>query len=417
MAAAALRKKISAPPAAALLTIGNELLTGKTINTNAAFLGSELTRMGFQVLHQLVCPDAIPAIRNSLSYLSSADLLIVTGGLGPTPDDLTREAIADYFNVPLRFSSAQFQAMSRIYRKLGRKIPALAKKEADYPANAKPLVNRFGIALGFWIQHEKQTIIVLPGVPTEMQKMFEHDVRPVLKKQFGKLNVDKSLIVRMVGISEPRIMEKLGKDFFDEPFQFGIYPSEGETQICIRSPSKKIIAILRNKISKRLKGWIYSWNEESLAELIGRMLIQKSKTLAVAESCTGGSLAFSWTRYPGASQYFQGGATVYHANAKKKIGVKSETLRKYGEVSAEVASELAVQSVQHFESDYGIGVTGIAGPSGGSRKKPVGLVYIAVAQGMRRKQVERHLFWGNRDQIQRKAAMKAQELLWRFLTQ
>ena len=414
MASAALKVKKTREPVAALLTIGNELLSGRTVNTNASFLGAELTKMGFRVLCQQACPDDISAIQASLAQLADADLLIVTGGLGPTPDDLTREAIAAHFSVSLNFSIEQFLAMKAIYRKLGRKIPALSRREAYYPANAVPLVNRFGIALGFWIRSEKQMMVILPGVPTELQKMFTHDVSPLLKKHFRDLCADHVLVVRMVGVSEPRIMEKLGEDFFDVPFQFGIYPSEGETQICIRSPSKKIIKSLKSKTKSRLKGFIFGWDGRSLAELTGELLVRKKKTLAVAESCTGGSLSFAWTQHAGASRFLRGGAVVYDAAAKAKIGVDAQTIQKFGEVSAEVAAELALCACDFWKTDFGIGVTGIAGPSGGTKTKPTGLVFIAVAS-QKDAQVERHLFWGNREQIQRKAVSKAVEQFWRLL--
>ncbi len=414
MALTALKKRPGKMPAAALLTIGNELLTGRTVNTNAAFLGAELTRLGFRVKEQKACPDDISAIQNSLKQLAAADLVIVTGGLGPTPDDLTREAIAAFFSVPLRFSAGQFQAMIAIYRKLGREIPELARREAYYPANAKPLLNRFGIALGFWVFNQKQILVVLPGVPTELQKMFTHDVKPLLKKYFKKLSADQTLVVRMAGISEPRIIEKLGVDFFKTAFQFGIYPSEAETQICIRSPSKKTISFLKRKIHRRLKPWIFSWGEESLPQIIGKLLLKRNKTLSVAESCTGGGLAYELTRYAGASRFFSGGAIVYNVAAKSQLGVSPVTIKKHGEVSEQVAAELAVKACHFWKTSFGIGVTGIAGPSGGSVRKPVGFVYIAIF-GEKKIIVERHLFWGNREQIQRKAVSKSLEMLWRRL--
>lgn len=400
---------------AALLTIGNELLSGRTVNTNASFLGRQLTSLGFQVHHQRACPDDVELICGSLRELKQSDLVIVTGGLGPTPDDLTREALARYFSVSLELSRVQFAAMTAIYKKLGKKIPALSKREAYYPANAKPLINRFGIALGFSIQNESQLIVVLPGVPTELQKMFIHDVTPMLKQKFKGLSEDRKLIANFVGISEPVIMEKLGTDFFDAPFQFGIYPSEGATQICIRSDSKLILNRLKRKISQRLGPWVYGWDDQSLAQVLSERLVKMKKTLAVSESCTGGSLAYAFTEVAGASRFFRGSATVYDANAKIKIQVSPGTLRKHGEVSAEVASELALQACSFWETDYGIGVTGVAGPSGGSVKKPVGLVYIAVAaNGFA--QVQKHSFWGNREQVQRKAVVKALEQLWRLIS-
>lgn len=414
MVASALSFPRSKSPRAVLLNIGNELLSGRTVNTNASFLGRQLSLLGFDVQEQCAVPDQSGAISQTLSRLEETDLVIVTGGLGPTPDDVTREAIAEHFSVPLVFSKKQFSAMASIYKKLGKKIPLLSRREAYYPANAKPLVNHFGIALGFWIQNRTQTLIVLPGVPTELQKMFIHDVKPLLRAKFKNLKKEKKLTVRFVGISEPAIMEKLGKDFFKKPFEFGIYPSEGEAQICLRSDSAALLAQLKKKIDRRLQPWVFSWGDESLVQVVSRLLLQKKKTLAVAESCTGGGLSQALTALGGASRFFLGGVTAYHSRTKVKMGVSPKTLKMHGEVSAETASELSLNISTLLNSDYGVGVTGIAGPTGGTPAKPVGLVYIAIAyQGDA--WVTRHLFWGNREQIQRKAVIRTLEQLWRLL--
>lgn len=414
MVSSSLLKAPRTMPVAAVLTVGNELLSGRTLNSNAAFLGAELTQLGFEVREHQVCADETKAIQEVLERLKFAQVLVVTGGLGPTPDDVTRDAIAAYFSVPLSFSKDQFKAMCAIYKKLGRKLPTLSRREAFYPANACPLVNRFGIALGFSIAEFDRLIIVLPGVPTEMQKMFAGEVKPLLRRRFKKIAVDKMLIARTVGISEPRIMEKLGNDFFNEPFQFGIYPSEGETQICIRSPSASIIRRARKKIKSRLGGSIYAWDDSPLAKIVGDILLKTKKKISIAESCTGGGLAFAFTRISGASRFFCGSVTAYQVSAKKKLGIDARQLKKQGVVSAEVAAELAWKACSFFNSDYGIGVTGVAGPGGGSAKNPVGQVYIAIADGAD-VQVERHLFWGNREQIQRKAVVKALEQVWRLI--
>ena len=403
-------------PSAAILSVGNEVLRGSVINTNAAFLGRELSNLGFEVVSHGVCADSQEAIRFRLGdVLRRADLIIMMGGLGPTPDDITREGIAAHFNVPLVFSQDQYRRLQKIYKRFGKRIPPLVKREAFYPENAKPLINRFGIALGFSIEAGPKLVIALPGVPSELTNMYFDVVLPLLKKKYTDLLASRKLVVRMAGISEPDVMKKLGKDFFDDSFDFGIYPSAGEIGIRILSDSVQVLRRLKRKVATRLKDWIYAWDETLLAALVGKILTKKRKTLAVAESCTGGLLASRITAVPGASVFFRGATIAYHALVKKKLGVPEVTIRKHGEVSSEVAAELAKNVRLRMESDYGIGITGIAGPEGGSSKKPVGLVYIGLASPDGKVRTWKHHFWGERHQVQDKAAVKALEYLWRKL--
>ncbi len=403
-------------PSAAILSVGNEVLRGSVVNTNAAFLGRELTTLGFEVVSHAVCADSKEAIRFRLGeVLRRADVIIVMGGLGPTPDDVTREGIASYFKVPLVFSPVQYARLKKIYKRFGKRIPLLVKQEAFYPENAKPLINRFGIALGFSIQAQKNLVIALPGVPSELENMYFDVVLPVLKKQFPGLVKVPKLVARMTGIPETDVMKKLGKDFFDVPFDFGIYPAPGEVAIRILAETPSVLRKLREKIATRLKDRIYSWDETPLSAVIGKILIRKKRTLAVAESCTGGLLASRITACPGASAYFCGATVAYHEAVKKLLGVPAELIKEYGEVSPQVASELAKWVRIRMGADYGIGITGIAGPRGGSSKKPVGLVYIALASSGAKTRVWKHVFWGERHQVQAKAVAKALECLWRTI--
>jgi nicotinamide-nucleotide amidase len=401
-------------PSAAILSVGNEVLRGSVVNTNAAFLGRELSGLGFEVVSHGVCADSQEAIRFRLGdVLRRADLIVVMGGLGPTPDDVTREGIAAHFNVPLVFSAEQYRRLGKIYKRFGKRISALVKREAFYPANAKPLINRFGIALGFSIEAGQKLVIALPGVPSELSHMYADVVLPVLRKKYAGLCAMRKLVVRMAGISEDDVMKKLGKDFFEDAFDFGIYPSAGEAGIRILSDRVPVIQRLKAKIADRLKDWIYAWDETPLPAVIGKILTRKRKTLAVAESCTGGLLASRITAVPGASAFFRGAAVAYHSLVKQQLGVPGEMIRKYGEVSSQVAAELAKGVRNRMESDYGLGITGIAGPGGGSSKKPVGLVYIGLASPDGKVRTWKHIFWGERPQVQDKAAVKALEYLWR----
>lgn len=401
-------------PRAEILTIGDELLKGSVLNTNARFLGRELTNLGFEVKAQTACRDSIPAIVFHLeSALRDSHLLILSGGLGPTPDDVTRQALAEFFSAPLVFSKSQFAIIQKLYRKRKKPVPSIVRREAEFPANAVPLINEFGIALGFTIQREKQLVVVLPGVPCELEKMFANRVRPLIQRHFQGLSTKPSLVVKMAGISEPDVMKKLGRDFFEDPFDFGIYPETGEVTLRLQADHKAIITRLAKKIRSRLAGVIYAWEETSLAAVVGKLLATKRRTLAVAESCTGGLFASEITSIPGSSRYFKGGFVAYADEIKEGLlEIDATLLRKKGAVSREVASAIAAQIRVKMKSDYGIGITGIAGPSGAAPGKPVGLVYMALISSRWTKCWEEN-FYGDRAQIQNKAVKKALEYLWR----
>lgn len=401
-------------PRAHILTIGNEVLKGTVLNTNARFLGRELTGLGFEVVSQSSCRDVIFEIRNALKQaLSGAELVIISGGLGPTPDDLTREAVAEFFRMPLEFSKRQYNFIKTFYRKRSRKIPEIVKKEAFFPSGAKPLFNHFGIALGFYVWSGRKMTVVLPGVPMELEKMFSQLVIPELKRKFPAIAKRYSLIVRTVGLSEPRVMEKLGKAFLKDAFDFGIYPHPGETTLRIYTEDKRVRTRLQAKVQKCLAGSIYSQDETPLSLKIGMILKKKRKTLAVAESCTGGRLSSILTQHAGAGKYFRGGVTVYHPDVKKWLGVEPKVILR-GVVTAETACRLAEKVRQVLKADYGIGITGLAGPDR-EEGKPVGRVYIAVASPLKTFVAEED-FTGERVQIQIKSAVKALEMLWKILT-
>ncbi len=400
---------------AEILTIGSELLNGSTLNTNAKFLGEALTSLGFCVLRQSSCPDSKKTIQSHvLDALSRAQVLVLSGGLGPTPDDVTRESLAELLGVPLVFSKAQFREISRLYKRLGWRMTADVRKEAEFPKNSVPLVNHHGIALGFYIPYEKDKwIIVLPGVPRELEKMFEELVRPLLVNSFPGLKVPCSLEVRMAGISEPEVMRRLKKDFFEDVFDFGIYPYPGRITVRVQSDRSETIRKLRRKIQARLKGFIFSEDGSSLEEVIGNLLVRKKKTVAVAESCTGGLLSAAFTKVPGASRYFRGGVVAYDNSVKSGVlSVEPSLIRKHGAVSGEVAHALALGVKEKMKSNYALGITGIAGPGGAVPGKPVGTVWFSLISDS---QTWSELFFRDRAHIQERAVTKALEKLWRHL--
>ena len=404
-------------PAAELVTIGTELLTGSTVNTNAAYLGRELTRLGFKVEHQVACPDEPYAIQSALrEALSRSKVIFVSGGLGPTPDDVTRECIADFFGVPLVFSNRQYRKICRHYRFRGKKVPALVKREAYFPSNAEPVLNQFGIALGFVIEEKGSLLIVVPGVPGELTRLFETRLRNFLRKKFPGLGPAQTLVVKTIGVSEPTIMKRLGTPFFSlGPFQFGIYPETGEVSIRIYADSSQIIQRVKRRILRTLDSDVYSFSDETLEAVIGRRLQARRWTISVAESCTGGRIAEKITSLAGASSYFKGGVVAYHNDVKMdSLGVDPSVLTRSGAVSQACAVAMARGVRRRMETTLGLAVTGIAGPTRGSSKKPVGLVCIAVADA-HRSQAWEERFGGDREQIQTRAAKKALEYLWRWI--
>ena len=404
-------------PIAELLTIGTELVTGSTVNTNAAYLGRELTKLGLKVEYQSACRDEQDAIHSVLRLaLSRSDVIFICGGLGPTPDDITRECIADFFRVPLAFSKKQYAEIRRRYRLRDKKVPSIVKRESYFPANARPVFNQFGIALGFIIEKRERSLIALPGVPGELTRLFESRILDYLRGRFPNLEPLSVLVVKTVGLSEPSIMKRLGRAFFEMgAFQFGIYPETGQVSLRIYADSSAVTRRLKRWIARVLGSDIYSFADESLESVIGKDLKAKRWTVSAAESCTGGRIAERISSVPGASAYFKGGVVAYHNGVKSNVlGVPEKTLEKWGAVSKQVALEMAQGIRRRLGSTLGLAVTGIAGPTGGSTKKPVGLVYIAIATA-EKSRVWEERFGGDREHIQTRAAIKALEYLWRWI--
>jgi nicotinamide-nucleotide amidase len=290
------------------------------------------------------------------------------------------------------------------------------RQEALFPKNSKPIFNRYGIALGFVIEERGRLVVVLPGVPGELIRLFRAQIRPLLKRKFPGLRPQSSLIVKTVGLSEPTIMKRLGRSFFGMgPFEFGIYPDVGEVAIRIYANSKNLIGRLRRHLVKTLGQDIYSFSDDKIEAVIGKRLVHRRENVSIAESCTGGRVSEKMTRISGASRYFTGAIVAYQNIIKlRDLGVTPFELRQNGAVSREVALSMANEIRKRFLSTLGVAVTGIAGPTGGTTEKPVGLVYIAIASSKYHR-VWKEQFQGDRAQIQNRATEKVLEYLWRWL--
>jgi nicotinamide-nucleotide amidase len=371
---------------AGIVSIGNELLSGQTASTNAAYLGERLLSIGILVSSVYTIGDEIDSIVRALNLASSdADIVIATGGLGPTDDDLTRQAFAELLGCDLQLQEELLDKIQKRFANRNLQMPAKNKIQAYIPAGAKALENNLGTAPGIMAEYNSKLFFALPGVPLEMKQMFEDSVMPELQKfASGQAIVVRKL--RCFGTGESNIAELLG-----DRMQRGRNPlinctaEHGIITLTINATAenKDKAQQMAEKDEQSLKDilgeFVYGTGEQTLAEVVGEKLAQQNKTIAAAESCTGGTLAKLLTDIPGASRYFTYGWITYSNDAKtSELGVPAELIEKYGAVSEQVAEAMAQQARKKADTDISIGITGIAGPDGGTEQKPVGLVYISV---------------------------------------
>jgi nicotinamide-nucleotide amidase len=369
---------------AVIVTIGNEILSGRTVDTNAAHLAIELLNIGIPVVSSYTVVDEIGQIMQKLRLASDeADVIIATGGLGPTDDDLTRQAFAEFLGVELQLKEELLEKIRERFAQQNLQMPEKNKIQAYIPAGAKALEN-IGTAPGILAEYKGKLFIALPGVPMEMEQMFAA-VLPKLK-EFAS---SQTIVVRRLkcfGAGESSIAEMLG-DLMqrDRIPLINCTASEGIITLHIIATAKEynqsqqMIKEDEKKICGLLRELVYGVEEQTLAEVVGEKLAQQNKTIAVAESCTGGWLSKLITDIPGASRYFTYGWITYSNDAKiSELGVPAELIEKYGAVSEQVAEAMAKGARKKAGTDFAIGITGIAGPTGGTEQKPTGLVYISV---------------------------------------
>ena len=370
---------------ACIVSIGNEILSGQTVDTNAAHLSAELLSIGVPVVSSYTVGDEIERIVRALGFASAdADVVLVTGGLGPTDDDITRQAMAKFLGAELELRSDLLEKIEKIFAGLDRPMPERNKIQAYIPAGAKALAN-IGTAPGIMAESDGKLFFAMPGVPMEAKRMFAESVLPEIERfADGQAVVVKKL--KCFGAGESTIAELLGT-----MMQRGRNPlinctvSSGiiTLHIIATAEDKEKAGQMAQKDEKLLQstlgGLIYGVGDEDLAQIVGEKLAQQKKTVAVAESCTGGLLSKLLTDIPGSSQYFTYGWITYSNQAKiSELGVPADMIQEYGAVSEQVAESMARAARKKAGTDYSVGITGIAGPTGGTEQKPVGLVYIGV---------------------------------------
>ena len=409
---------------AQVICIGNEIMLGDINNTNAQYISKRLSSIGIKTSEHLSIPDdqktIIYSIKNSLS---KHNVIVVTGGLGPTVDDVTLDCIAKALDRKLMLNNKVAVHIKGHFKKRGLKMPRNNMRQALVPNGAKYILNDIGTAPGLIIPVKGRLLIALPGVPFELYPMFEEVVAPYLKKRLQPDKTINSRVIKITGLAESSVNEKI-EDILriSGNVEMGIYPHPGEITVKITVTEKSenkaqgLIRHIEKKINSRLKNYIFGYDSDTLEGVIAKLLLKNKKSLAIAESCTGGLLASRITDIPGSSKYFLTGVATYSNEAKNKIlGISHEVIKKYGAVSKEVAETMAKNIRLIANSSIGIGISGIAGPGGGTKKKPVGLVYIAIST-KKKTSCKEFRFLGQRNIVKRKATQAALNLLRLSLT-
>lgn len=398
---------------AELLTIGSELVSGATVNTNAAEIARALAGVGVRVARQVAVADAHEPLRRAvLDALQRTPLVITTGGLGPTFDDITIETIAEATGRPLTFHADVAAAVTRFYSRRHRTLQRAALRQAYLPEGAEALRNPLGTAPGMWLQVTGGLIVSMPGVPREMHAMLTDEVMPRLRTLPGR-PATASRTIRTVGIVELSIEQILRRLRLPREIDVGLYPNLRAVDVRLTvhgasaAHSRRVLARAESRLTRALGDAVYGMDDDSLEGVIGQALARARRTLAVAESCTGGLLAHRLTNVPGSSAYVRGGVVAYHNDLKSgALGVPPRTIAQHGAVSAQTAKAMAEGVRRMAGADVGLAVTGIAGPDGGTRAKPVGLVFLGLASS-RRVEAQRHQFFGDRASIKAQAAQTA----------
>ena len=374
----------------ALISIGDELLIGQTVNTNAAWLGEQLNLLGYKVVAGVVIPDDKNAILNALDELSiKADLIIITGGLGPTKDDITKHTLCDYFDTKLERNLVIEQQIVDYFN--SRQLPILQtnKDQALIPSACEILANSRGTASGMWFEKDKKIFISLPGVPYEMKGIITEIVIPKLLKRSNDERILVHKTIRTHGMGESFLAEVI-KNWEDklshDDIKLAYLPSPGivKLRLSLLGKNQKTINLKLEEhiqyLQKIIPNQIYGYEDDTMEGVVGQLLSEKNETVATAESCTGGAVAKMITSVSGSSAYFEGSIISYSNQIKiNQLQVEEKTLSEYGAVSQQVVELMAIGVRRNLNTQYGLATSGIAGPTGGTPEKPVGTIWIATA--------------------------------------
>lgn len=408
---------------AEIITIGDEILIGQIVDTNSAWIAEQFNLNGIEIYQITSVHDDHRHIMEALKNAGEkVDLVIMTGGLGPTKDDITRNTLCEYFDTKLVFHEPTFEHIRSRFTRLNIDLNRLNRDQALVPESCTILPNKMGTAPGMWFEKEGTLYVSLPGVPFEMKYLVENEVLPRLRMT-GKARSIYHKTILTQGIPESMLAMKLEtwEDALPPEIKLAYLPSPMAVRLRLsalgddQDKLKELVETEAEKLKGIIPEQIYGYNNETMAEVVGRMIGEKGKTLAVAESCTGGYLAHLITSVPGCSAYFRGSVTAYSNEVKQQVlGVNRQTLEKFGAVSEETAREMALGVQKVLNSDYAVVTTGIAGPDGGTPEKPTGTVWIAVA-GRDNILSEKFVFGDHRERNIIRSAQTALQMLRRMI--
>ncbi len=409
---------------AEIIAVGSELLTPFRLDTNSLFLTDELNRQGIAVVRKTVVGDDPEELRAAFhDALARADLIVSSGGLGPTEDDRTREVVAELLGRRMLRNDGILERIRARFRSFGREMPPINERQALIPEGAIPLENANGTAPGLWLEAEGRIVVLLPGPPAELQPMFSAHVRPMLERRAGQRRIfDRTL--RIAGLPESDVDQRVAPIYRTyREIETTILAAPGEIELHFRvwsedpAAAEKLLDEITARVAAVLGESVFTTRAESLEEVVARELNQRGATIAVAESCTGGLVAQRLTSIPGSSNYFLGGVVSYSNELKTAlVDVPATLIEAHGAVSAEVALAMAEGIRRRARTTLGLSVTGIAGPGGGSAEKPVGTVHIGLADEREAKQRKFH-FPGDRERVRRQASQAALDIVRRYLLQ
>lgn len=400
------------------ISIGDELLIGQEINTNAAWLGEHLSDAGFQLDSTLTIGDSEKSILDALNACMDADLVLVTGGLGPTADDITKPTVCKFFNTELEFCQAAYDNMIALFNRRGFQMSERNRGQAMLPKACEYIPNTYGTAPCMWLEKKGVVFVFMPGVPFEMKGIFNDELLPRIKKRFHAIPYEKRVIMT-TGIGESFLADKI-KDWEETLPGFlslAYLPQYGMVRLRLsgRHEDADMLHVTLNneveKLTQLIPDYIFAMQDQSIERTVFDLLINKGMTFASAESCTGGNIAHVITLIPGSSEVFRGTAVTYATPTKTKVlGVPAEIIEKYSVVSQQVVEGMAKGVRDLMESDFGVATTGVAGPGGGTEENPVGTVWIGVAtpNGMISK---RFNFGKDRENVINRATVAAYEML------
>lgn len=370
-----------------ILTIGDEILIGQIVDTNSSWIANELSKVGGDVVQMLTISDEGEAIQQALQQaMQIADVVIMTGGLGPTRDDITKHKIAEFFGAEMVFHQPTHDHIQALMKKWSRSTPDYLDKQCAMPDNATVLTNAMGTAPGMWFEEENTIIVSMPGVPYEMQYIMETHVIPKLAAQNKHFHIAQKTLL-FSGLGESMIAKQISdiEDNLPTALSMAYLPSPARVRIRLTAKGNDkqhlttLIEETAQQIIERLEKYHFGYNEDTMSSVLGKLLIDNNLTIATAESCTGGLIAHSIVLPAGASAYYAGSIVAYQNEIKQEaLNVSAATIAQHGAVSEETVIEMARGVIKKLGSDIGIATSGIAGPGGGTASKPVGTVWICV---------------------------------------